>query len=181
MTARFGPLKTFSMENRMSITCPVFGVETELRACFKLDEMVMKGQRPAVRKGCQVAMGASKCPIWHIKNEMRREESDPYFSPELKHGALSGSILSRIAPVLVLDSAIDRAEISDGEKAKLRACNEAARQGVKPLPTRKSLARQAQTLESVEAEPSVGDDLVEAAMTGDLTAAINEATKELGS
>lgn len=179
MAVRYGVVKTYSADNRMSITCPVFGAETELRACFHLDYKVMRGQAPAVRKGCQAAMRCSKCPIWHIKAEIARDGSDPYYSPEPRHGALSPSILGRIAPIVVLESVIESIGASDGEKAKLRECNEAARKGVRPapVPTRQRIARSpvqaAPTL-----EPTAREALVDAAVTGNIAAAITSAVKE---
>jgi hypothetical protein len=51
-----------SENNQFSFTCPVFNVETKLSVCIKLRDLVWRGSRPDVRKGCQACMSAGKCP-----------------------------------------------------------------------------------------------------------------------
>jgi hypothetical protein len=174
--------KTFEPENQFMITCPVFKAPTRLSACFELREIVWRGDKPPVRRGCQVAMHACKCPINDIVKDACRDGDDPYYSATPKIGALRDNILERISPVLVLPDAIERANLPPKEAKALYDANDEAREGVKKK--KRTARRRDPTPEEiaaagpVSAEEKVTDETIRAATTGDMSAAINAEIKE---
>jgi hypothetical protein len=96
--------------------------------------MVWRGEKPEQRKGCQVCMSASKCPmIQVVKNITQRgEEADLYYSSTPVVGKLKSSILESIFPIIVLDMHVRYIQgVSDAEKIQINAANEAVRSGKK--------------------------------------------------
>lgn len=157
--------KTLSPDNQAAIACPVFRSDVKIASCFQLRDLVWRGERPAVRYGCQVAMDAGKCPIPVIITKMIRMQDDPYHSPEPKRISIQQVVLDQISPVMVPEKRIDESGASDLEKKALHRCNKDARAGShmttksKPYVAPKKVAPPTK--------------MITAAATGDLSAAIN--------
>jgi hypothetical protein len=169
--------KTLSPENQFLFTCPVFKVNTKIASCLELRELVWRGEKPAVRFGCQVAMHADKCPVPRIVRKMIRMQDDPYHSTEAKVGSIQQVILDEIAPVLVMDRHIDESAATDLEKIALHKCNKAARAGEHmTTKSREYKKPTAPKKAAVAPAPKVSDATITAAATGDLSAALNTET-----
>lgn len=162
--------KTLSPDNQALVQCPVFAAKTKIRDCFTLRDMVWRGDKPIVRQGCQCALLAGKCPIPVILRRMIRTGADDYHAAEPKVISIQTNDLDQISKVLVLDSQMKRHSLSAVEEKKLLDCNEAARKS-KPMISKRKPERIAD-MASVET-PAVSSDIIEAATTGDLGAAIN--------
>lgn len=183
MTLVYGERKTLDPANQFSIVCPIFKAQTKLAACFALRDLWARGECPPTRRGCQVALDAGKCPIEHILQSMRLQGDDPYHSKEAKVGTLRATILERIAPVLVLEKAIERANVSPKEAEYLLKANEDARKGVGRAVKKARRADPDMTqLEITDTMAVVVPDtaIAKAAKSGDMTAAVNAAIKDTG-
>lgn len=153
MNVNNAAIDTYSPKNMFSFNCPIFNATVEIRQCLVLRDLVWKGKGPVVRKGCQVCMSASKCPIVPMVRKMT-EETDIYYSAEPKTGRLSTDLLKDIAPILVPEHLLRSEQFSDISPAQLiaiRSANETAQ----PLKTGASAPKRAPApikLESVEAD-----------------------------
>lgn len=175
---KYGPRKTLDPLNQFAFNCPVFHANTKIAACFMLRELVARGDRPATRRGCQVAMDACKCPIDVILADMRRKNDDPYHSTTAKVGKLNDSVLERTSLVLVLERNIERAELSPQEAAALRKCNDDAHTDFTKI-VKKPRRRDPTPaeMETLVAKPKIKSETVVAAATGDMSAAVNAEIK----
>jgi hypothetical protein len=176
---RYDPKKTLDEENnKLRIICPIFHAETPIATCFKLRDIVWRGDRPPQRQGCQACMRASKCPINNIIIGMMRDpDSDPYYSAEPKVVNLKDYDLEAIARVKVIDQFLRGYTLSDKEQAMIEKANADARahadgKGVKR--TRRPLSVSEEIEEPVRVESSTAS----AAETGDMAAAINKMIEE---
>lgn len=167
--------KTLAPENEFKFRCPIFPADVKIADCFKLRDMVWRGEKPPVRQGCQCAMATSKCPIPNVITKMIRlnkENYDPYHSAEPKLGKLSQDDLERIAPVLVPDSQMRRYALSAVEEKCLVQANEAARKH-KPMTSKRREERVLDFDGVTETKPEeTTDAVIAAAASGDLAAAI---------
>jgi hypothetical protein len=162
--------KTLAPDNQFRFKCPVFNVETRIAACFKLREEVWRGDQPPVRRGCQCAMRAGKCPINRILNAMRRSDRDPYYSAQPKLGSLDSEILDGIAPVLVRVETFDQFALNDAERRHLIDANANAT----PIgANRKTYRAPKREKAASPAAPATTSAAEQAATTGDLSAAIS--------
>jgi hypothetical protein len=174
--------KTLSPENQAKIRCPVFPADVRISSCFELRDLVWRGEPPEVRRGCQAAMHADKCPINDIIKRMLREDCDPYHSSEPKVVPLDKKELDRIAPVLVLDGHMMQADVAPKERDLLLKANERAREGIK-VSRRSAPRKQAEASESYKLPSdafekiSAAEEVGKAAAAGDMTAAINAETQ----
>jgi hypothetical protein len=183
------PRKTLAANNQLTITCPVFQVETPIASCFRLRDMVWKGQGPQQRQGCQACMAASKCPINGIIKSMFARGTDPYYSAEPKHGALLPEHLALSANVIVLPLHYANLNIPEKELALIQDANERSsaygnkkrdveeKRGAK---RQAAVQREKVNLDTIEvkrtpkAEPAMASTTA-AAIAGDMSAAINAA------
>lgn len=167
--------KTLSSDNQFAFTCPIFKANTAIRACLELRERFWRGERPEVRRGCQAAMECSKCPIVHVMDRMIMTGEDLYFSETPKLGTLRPEILTRMAPVLVRTEIMDKHRVSERERELLLKANADAAHGVRNV-TKYTKPRRKPSAPAMTAVPETQSDAtVEAATTGDMTAAINSA------
>lgn len=164
-------LKTLSPGNLACIECPNFKVEVELRGCLFLHQQHMVGKRLEKRRGCQALMASSKCPVWHILQEIRRGE-DPYHSAERKKVRLSDHVLKRIAPITPQQVHLDRYSVPQAEVDRILASHSEMLKGLHLADGEARPKRKAKLLEP-EATPT---DL-SAAEKGDMAAAVNAAMK----
>ena len=197
---KFGERKTLDPLNQFAFVCPVFKAQTKIAACFMLRDLVWRGEKQPTRRGCQVAMHAGKCPINQIIKDMGRLDDDPYYSATVKVGTLRDDILDRIAPVLVPEGDIQRADLPTKETLALRACNEEAHDHAKnPIkkkhqrrrdPTQAEIDARAEPMpELTDSQRTIGKAAFEkisavegltAAKSGDMTAALNAEIKDTG-
>lgn len=168
--------KTLAPENQLKINCPVFPAQVRIASCFELRDLVWRGEKPEVRRGCQAAMRADKCPINNILKRIGRQDCDPYHSNEPKVVSLDSEDLKKIAPVLVLDMHMTEARVPTNERELLEAGNERAREGGKLLRASQPRKQKAAPQAVVEAAPEA-PLAPSAATTGDMSAAINAELK----
>lgn len=167
--------KTLADDNQFGFTCPVFKANTAIKPCIELRDRFWRGERPEVRRGCQAAMEASKCPIVHVIDQMIIKGNDPYYSATPKLGTLDPDILARVSPVLVRPEIMDKHNISEREREILLKANEDAAKGVKNV-TKYAKPRRKPSAPAMATVPETKPDVtVEAAEKGDMTAAINAA------
>jgi hypothetical protein len=173
--------KTLSPENEFRFRCPIFPADVKIADCFKLRDLVWRGEGPPmVRQGCQCAMAAGKCPIPNVLTKMVRmakENYDPYHSTESKVGKLLHEDLDQIAPTLVSDTQMRRFSLSSAEEKAFTLTNEAARSH-RPVKAKRREERVVEMDAMPAAKPEVTDAVVAAAASGDLAAAISTATEE---
>lgn len=188
MAPNYAPKKTLMETNQFVFTCPVFPTKTKIAACFALRELVWRGDKPEVRKGCQMCMRAGKCPINGILWDMiRTPDYDPYHSDVPKEGKLNEKHIAMIertvVPEKMLERALDKGEISDMEAKLMRASNNEARKTA----SKGVRNPQEMSLVDVKVERKKGDKpatetlidaTILAASTGDMAAAVNNAMKE---
>jgi len=181
MAATLARKKTLAPTNQFCFTCPIFNVETKIASCFALRDEVWRGRKPEVRKGCQVALHDSKCPVYWILAQMDRDdEYDPHHAAERHVGHLDRKILERIAPIQVQERTIERVGVSDKERALLLASNSMKVSKPKGSVELEDVERSERKVSSRKASAPVEkketvDATVEAAMSGDLSAAITRA------
>jgi hypothetical protein len=185
---------TLSRENEFQFTCPVFNATTKMAACMVLREAVWMGKRVEKRQGCQAAMNCSMCPAAAIVNKMsfaRQPVSDDYGSKEPKVGKIHADILERIKNIIPIQRELGRFALSDNERQMLLTTRGRIEEQLKTAPGRdgKTTAfiepkrRGSLINEPVEASPRAArpakpaqdNTINHAAMTGDMTAAINAA------
>lgn len=172
-------VRTYSPKNEARITCPIFGSEERLADCFELEQQVAKGRRPAERKGCQACLSSSKCPTYWIMRGIMRTGEDPYWSAEPKLVSLKGEILDAIAPIQVRDDRVVYHQVEGEELDAIRAANEAAVSGAKGRTTRKAApVKLAAVKREDPAKKPASDELLNAAMSGDLSAAVTKAVEK---
>jgi hypothetical protein len=170
--------KTLSPENEFRFRCPIFPADVKIADCFKLRDMVWRGEGPNVRQGCQCAMNAGKCPVPNILKRMVRDGSDPYHSDAPKVGKLLHEDLEKIGSVLVIDSQMRRYGLSAAEEKHLVLANEAARKH-KPISKPRRVERVVMDeVPAAKVETATPDAVVAAAASGDLSAAITAASEE---
>lgn len=160
----------FGPENMIRFSCPIFSVEVEARTCFKLNNLYAVGQPHPKRAGCTACMAAGKCPIPHMAKAIAREGADPFFSAEPKVARLPKKILERIAPVVVLDSTMQKYGCSPAETRAISGALVPLGEKVPEAPRRRRSA-------VAETEP-VASDAVAAAASGDMSAAVTAAVKK---
>ena len=164
----YDPKKTLDEANPLHVICPIFQAETPIATCFKLRDIVWRGDRPAQRQGCQACMRANKCPINNIIWDMiRNTDLDPYWSSQKKTVNFKEHDLERIARVKVTDWIINSYSLNEKELAMINKANAQAAIGVfkKGRPN-------AVSAQSFEEAPEVSDTAA-AAKSGDMSAAIN--------
>lgn len=178
--------------NQFSFVCPIFEVTTRISQCFKLREKFWRGERPEVRKGCQVCMRAGKCPAAAIVEKVRghgRSWQDDYAADEPVVGKLRKDVLQRIHRPMVIESYYREFQgVSDAEKLKIETSSERIGKmiGAAPLPSddgpvsrnfsdsptpRKPRKAAPKAVNNNTESNAVGD----AAASGNLAAAINAA------
>lgn len=166
----FRSFPTFSVNNQFVITCPIFGADTKIAVCLQLREMVWVGKRPTKRRGCQACMSAGKCPMVKMMRRVVLTGKDPgLYSSEPRKGRLESVVLDQIGPIVVLESTIDRFEVDGVERRKIVEANDQARHHA-PASVKSSEKR---VRKSNVMAPSG------AAATGDMSAAVNEAMKDV--
>lgn len=169
-------------KNQFSFKCPVFNAETRMGACVKLRDMVWRGQTPEVRKGCQAAMQSNLCPAASMVSLYifdKKWDNDFHGSKEPKKGRLHAAVLERISRSMANEEEIKRLHVPENEAEALRdarfriqkeletAPGEAPQRASDYEPPRKR--RSTKSKQTPEHQSKV----VDAAKTGDLTAAIN--------
>lgn len=175
-----------STQNKITFTCPIFDVSTQMRSCVKLRDMFMRGEKPQVRKGCQACMASGKCPALEIVRRFAfgvATAEDDLSSTTETHGKLPASVLERIAPLIVLPNTMTQYRISDVERQMIETSRERIEAQLRTAPrgekssriTRVSAAPEERKPSKIGKVPDapVASKITSAAATGDLSAAIN--------
>lgn len=186
--SKYATMKTLSDDNQFVFECPIFNSQTKIASCFTLREMVWMGKPPEVRKGCQMCMKAGKCPINNIIWDMIRVPGfDPYWSATPKLGKLQEKHIAQIERVLInerdLEKAIDAGRISPAEGSKMSKANQMARN------TANKMIRNAAEIALVDVKHEAPErksgamvqevsDTIKAAMSGNMSAAVNKAMED---
>lgn len=176
-----------SAENQASFVCPIFDVPTQMRACVKLRDMFMRGEKPQVRKGCQACMASGKCPAYEVIRRFAFNSAtseDDLSSTTETTVKLPASVLARIAPVMVMPATMTAYRITDAEQQMIESSRErieaqlrTAPRGEKAIRTMRQASqpepRKATKIGKVPDAPKVEPTINKAAASGDLSAAIN--------
>lgn len=185
--------QTLSYTNQFRFVCPVFDTEVGLSGCNQLRDKHWRGEDVMVRAGCRCAMRSGKCPATAIIDRIiygRDQAPDSYSALTPTVGKLRQDVLNKIRPVIVQEGDMRRYEISEAERSLLMTADARIDAQLKTAPSpeneektyiRRSEISSAPRKPRKQAEkptpaPTTNATL-EAARTGDLTAAINEATK----
>lgn len=120
MSQLYGTLPALTPGNMARINCPIFGLEVELRGCFRLKELWMRGQAPSdKRRGCQACMKSSMCPAYHMTRMM--EARNDFYSAEQETITIPRRVLERIGPIAVLPGAFEQYNVPPNERARIDA------------------------------------------------------------
>lgn len=170
-------IKTYSPTNKFRFACPIFGAEVEIAGCLSLREMMAIGKKPEQRRGCQACIKSSKCPIPRIMMCIQRTGEDPYYAAEPKVGTLRPDVLDNIRPILVHEPYLDEFNVPPSERELILVANESAGDQTKAKSS-KRLPIPSVKFEPIKGEPKASHDaLTDAAMTGDMSAAISRAAE----
>ncbi|AMB48232.1 hypothetical protein [Methylobacterium sp. AMS5] len=172
-------IKSYSPKNEAKIVCPIFNAETKIADCFTLEQQLARGQVQEERRGCQACMRSSKCPVYWINREIQRTGEDHYHAGEPKVLSLKPGILDAIAPIVVQERHINELGVSGVELDAIVAANDTTSSGAKRAKKAPavSLGRVKAEERSVpRAAPAAeSDDVTQAALSGDMSAAITKA------
>jgi hypothetical protein len=182
-------IKTYRPDNRWSFQCPIFGSTTEIRVCLHLRDLLWSGKRQEVRRGCQACMHDSKCPMVNLVRRIRDTKDEPgYFSLEPKQGALLASDVDRIRKIIVTEETMKRFDVPENERQAILSTNgwNAKLHGkveidgkLSDLPGLEEKIASHKPRKRAEAPaPAKTDDVIEAASTGDMSAAVNKAMED---
>jgi hypothetical protein len=169
--------QTLFPENQLRIICPIFNAETKFSDCVRLRHKVWRGERPAVRQGCQACMSAGKCPVAVIVQRMAMAPlsapmPDDYHASEPRRGKLKADVLERIAPVIVTERVMARYSLSDTEISAITSANAriSKQAGSAPEPTSSSPSPRKKPARKRAPDNAVN----QAAASGDMSAALNK-------
>jgi hypothetical protein len=173
--------KTLQHDNQLVINCPVFPTKSRIAACFILRDLVWRGDGPAdKRQGCQAAMICGKCPVDRLVKRMVKTGEDKMHSTEQVVRDFDGELLDATGKILITDKMMQRFVLSSAEEKYLLEHNENAKNYVSKAAKKPRNIKQTMELEAVEAPktaPASSDatELVKAAQSGDMSAAVNAA------
>lgn len=169
---------TLDPANQLSFVCPIFDSTTTMRSCVKVRTHYALGQRLPVRRGCQACMDAGKCPAAAI---IKRIAFSNHYDPDLEFASgepvvakLSAQVLSRLEPIVVPLTTIQRYECSQAERDLIESSSVriAAQLGTAPTKLRRQSRVQPTPAPSVTPAVRSTDVIAEAAARGDLGAAL---------
>lgn len=188
---QFRKVDTLRADNEFRFACPIFSSEVKIADCFTLFEQHKRGKRFAGREGCQACMASSKCPIYTIEREILHKDVDPYFSKEPKVGPLQKHHVEAISRVVVQEYFVSMFGVPDDQKEVMREAHARLIEGklnskdrgasimLGSVPTQPKATRRAAKPASTEiATVKPKDTTVDAAISGDMSAAITSAAKE---
>lgn len=167
--------------NQFSFVCPIFNATTTFVSCMQLKGMVWMGRRPDVRRGCQACMNSSKCPIVAIvsRADTRNLDLAAYYSATPVVGKLDAEVLQRILPIVVREEHLRQRQVSDQERLLIETANQRIEQQLGTAPSSEKVAlRSARSISrpapaAPKARPAVNKTVTDAAVSGDMSAAIN--------
>lgn len=161
------------MANQFTFTCPIFNSETKFAACEMLRNKVWRGEEVPVRKGCQACMSSGKCPVSRelAMYVQGRTDLSCYQSETPKHGKLRAQVLEDIRPVIVRADHVNKYGVIPGEQALIESCNARIDAQLGTAPRKEASKRPTSTPRPAPKKPEINN----AAATGDLSAAINQA------
>lgn len=177
-----------SMRNKATFTCPIFGVDTQMRACVMLRDKIYAGQRVEVRRGCQACITASKCPAANIVRRISfglTNATDEVSSETVTHVKLPADVLEEILPVIVTDMSLSRHGVGPEERRLIESANDRIAKQIETAPRNRKASPKIQvssmreqpkrraiaTPEQPKPTPTPAINI--AAATGDMSAAIS--------
>lgn len=172
--------KTFRDDNEFHFVCPIFATEVKITTCFELRHQKWRGVRLPVRKGCQCCMTSNKCPINSLMEDVMRTDDDPYYSKEKVVGKLKQRHLDRVNRIMTTEEVIKRYDLSEKEIELIQLANKNAGLNIKPKNSNRfgpALKPVQTSVVAIEAAPAP-ELKSNAAITGDMSAAITAAVKE---
>lgn len=179
MTIHYGPRPTLMSHNEFRFECPIFKATVKIADCFRLRDMVWRGDKPDVRKGCQSCMRASKCPINNIVMDMCKHDREPYFSAVPVVGKLEQRDLDRIAPIKFLESWIDPLCTPKERELILKAHAEAHPVTRSAEPDREPARTRRSPVKRVSHEPAGKADAMSTVTSpSDMSAVVNRMMRE---
>lgn len=176
--------KTLQYDNQLVINCPVFPTKSKIAACFILRDLVWRGDGPKdKRQGCQAAMHCGKCPIDRLVKKMVQTGEDKMHASEPVVRDFDTELLDATGRVLISDKQMNQFMLSPAEQKYLVEHNESARNYVnQTVKKTRAIKQAAMELEDVAkpAAPAKSDasTIVNAAQSGDMSAAVNAAMEE---
>ena len=183
---------TLSTTNKAQVKCPIFNTTVNVASCVKLRDKVWRGEYVEARKGCQACMKCSKCPAAELVRKIsfsHGDYPDNLGSREPKTMKFSNDILSYIQRIVVIDKVMNRLGVSDVERQLIATANARIAEAIKTAPSRGDnkpvVIRSAKSADvtpksnfsiSKKDKPSINmnDKLKNAALTGDLSAALRD-------
>lgn len=170
--------------NKFRFVCPIFNSETSMASCVLLRNLAMSGKPGDKRRGCQACIMSGKCPAAAIVSRIiyGREVPDDYGSETPIVGKLRQSVLNRVHRVIVQEKHMSLCGISDVERKLIATANERIAKMLLTAPKdsgdsapRHAVTSRAPAKSRKSAAPKVkaNETVMNAAMTGDMTAAIN--------
>lgn len=192
------PCRSLEYTNQFSFVCPIFGAETKIGVCMLLRDRVWRGDKPEVRKGCQACLVSSKCPMIAVIKGAQIKNEDFYYSATPRLGNLRSHHVDAIRATIVPDNTMERIGVPTNERMIILAANglkgvlkgkvDAGKhaveiddmEGEEPIVARITIKQQRENREAAASSATkTTDAITSAAQTGDMSAAINEAMKEI--
>jgi hypothetical protein len=175
-------MKVFESNNEFRFNCPSLSVEVRLVDCLSLRDRVWRGDRPDERKGCQACMIGGKCAAAQIVKDahMRRDRVIDYHAAQAKVGALEPTLIASMRRVIIPPNLLDRHQVTDAERAAIEANTGFDDRVVKTPRVDTSNWNQASAKVKPRSTTLAVDDgvSVSAAISGDMSAAINRAVAQ---
>lgn len=178
-------------QNQFQFVCPIFNVQTPMRHCTKLRDLVYRGVRPEVRKGCQACIMSGKCPASEIVRKIsfgKGQVPDDYGSKTPVVGKIRKDVLERIHRVMVLDKTMNDYSVPASERELILSASDRIGKmiGAAPLPSGDapvsrsafdghSSAPAPKKRKSAPKPDNTNTRINDAAATGDLAAAVSAA------
>ncbi|KAA5603494.1 hypothetical protein F1188_19665 [Roseospira marina] len=158
-------------QNMARMTCPVFPLDVEVRTCFRVHDLFMKGKPHPKRAGCNACMAAGKCPARLMVQESIRAPRPVYFSETPAMVTLSDDILEDVGCIVVSSKMINQFGCTSKEVAFIEAATTPRHEVAKTKRRRGAVQAPKSTLTPRPAH----DDAPAAAETGDMAAAVTAA------
>ncbi|MTH61083.1 hypothetical protein [Paracoccus litorisediminis] len=180
---------TLDQENRFSFTCPIFDSKVEMRGCVLVRDMVYQGKNFPQRQGCQVCIRGGKCPAAEIVRRIAHNQpnaTDRCSATEPVHGKLPADVLEFVRPTVMLENALRR--LAGSEVTMIQSANDRIDAQIATAPRERVAGKVTRVSATANYEKPEGRSTarksapaskpaanVEAAISGDMSAAINAA------
>jgi len=167
-----------STHNKALIQCPIFNTTAKVASCVALREKVWRGEKIAVRRGCQACQRSSKCPAAEMVRRVAfglNSANDSLGSREEKIVPIEYDLLARIRPVVVMDTHMRELDVPEIEQQLIATANkriDAAMQKAPQATRQTNIVRGFHDHKQTKPQAPSNERLKQAAISGDLAAAI---------